>query len=74
MVEKYEIALATTDDLDAVLDLQERNLPQLPGREGVLFIRCDNDASLRSHARMGMRQVAKFDHDGARFAVLSYVG
>ena len=165
MVEKYEIALATTGDIDAVLNLQERNLPhqggmlsarfprewfeaaiaampvivarragrvvgylvsspleahadvpvvqamlqayrgaldaylygpicvdeiergrgiagpmcaalraRLPGREGVLFIRRDNDASLRAHARMGMRQVAKFDHEGATFAVLSYVG
>ncbi|CAN7580191.1 N-acetyltransferase family protein [Mesorhizobium sp. LjNodule214] len=165
MEEPYEIALATEHDLDAVLDLQERNLPkrggtlsaclsrgwfetamaampvvvarragrlvgylvsapvaaftevavvqamleayrgasdayiygpicvdeiergqgvanamfaslraQLPGREGVLFIRCDNAASLRAHARMGMREVAEFDHNGTQFVVLSYVG
>jgi hypothetical protein len=49
-------------------------LAQLPGREGVLFIRCDNAASLRAHARMGMREVAKFDHNGTLFVVLSYVG
>src|SRR6185436_20024323 len=35
----------------------------LPGREGILFIRTDNDASLRAHARMGMRKVATFAYD-----------
>jgi L-amino acid N-acyltransferase YncA len=165
MVEDYEITLATADDIDGVLDLQERNLPhrggtlsarfprawfataitalpvivarrdgrvvgylvsspltahagvpvvqamlrayrgtsdayvygpicvdeaergrglagamfaalraRLPGREGLLFIRRDNAASLRAHARMGMREVAGFTHDDAVFAVLSYVG
>jgi L-amino acid N-acyltransferase YncA len=47
---------------------------RLPGREGVLFIRRDNAASLKAHARMGMREVAGFTHDGAAFAVLSYIG
>jgi predicted GNAT family acetyltransferase len=47
---------------------------RLPGREGVLFIRHDNAASLKAHARMGMREVAEFTHGGAAFAVLSYVG
>ena len=47
---------------------------RLPGREGVLFIRRDNIASLRAHARMGMREVAQFTHGGAAFAVLSYTG
>lgn len=165
MVDDYEITLATEDDIDGVLDLQERSLPhrggtlsarfprawfataitalpvivarrdgrvvgylvsspltahadvpvvqamlrayrgmsdayvygpicvdeaergrglagamfaalraRLPGREGVLFIRRDNAASLRAHARMGMREVAEFTHDDAAFAVLSYVG
>jgi L-amino acid N-acyltransferase YncA len=46
----------------------------LPGREGVLFIRSDNAASLRAHAKMGMRQVASFEHGGARLLVLTYVG
>jgi len=46
----------------------------LPGREGILFIRTDNEASLRGHARMGMRQVACFEHDGVRFAALAYSG
>jgi L-amino acid N-acyltransferase YncA len=41
---------------------------RLPGREGVLFIRRDNAASLKAHARMGMREVAEFTHGGAVFA------
>ena len=47
---------------------------RLAGREGVLFIRRDNDASLQAHARMGMCEVAEFDHHGTKFAVLSYIG
>lgn len=46
----------------------------LPGREGILFIRTDNAASLRAHAKMGMRQVATFEHGGATMLVLAYVG
>ncbi len=44
------------------------------GREGVLFIRTDNEASLRAHRSMGMKEVAKFALNGADFAVFSYVG
>lgn len=46
----------------------------LPGREGVLFIRRDNPASLRAHARMGMHEVAGFVFNGDDYVVLSYVG
>ena len=45
-----------------------------PGREGVLFIRRDNEASLRAHSRMGMREVAEFRLNGFDFVVFSYVG
>lgn len=45
-----------------------------PGREGVLFIRQDNEASLRAHARMGMREVASFNLNGMDFTVFSYIG
>lgn len=45
-----------------------------PGREGVLFIRIDNEASLRAHSRMGMQEVARFELNAAIFAVFSYVG
>ena len=44
------------------------------GREGILFIRRDNPASLRAHTRMGMREVAGFGLGGTDYVVLSYVG
>jgi L-amino acid N-acyltransferase YncA len=47
---------------------------QLPGREGILFIRRDNATSLRAHAKMGMVEVAAFEHAGTAHAVLSYIG
>ena len=47
---------------------------QLPGREGILFVRRDNVASLRAHAKMGISEVAEFTHKGDTHAVLSYVG
>jgi L-amino acid N-acyltransferase YncA len=46
----------------------------LPGREGVLFIRSDNTASIRAHARIGAREVATFEHAGATMLVLAYAG
>ena len=46
----------------------------LPGREGILFIRRDNPASLRAHEKMGMREVAGFVFNGNDYVVLSYVG
>ena len=45
-----------------------------PGREGILFIRSDNSASLRAHTKMGMREVATFMVNGLEHVVLSYVG
>jgi hypothetical protein len=39
-----------------------------------LFIRRDNEASLRAHTKMGMSEVAEFKHNDKDFAVLSYVG
>ena len=46
----------------------------LPGREGVLFIRRDNEASIRSHRKMGMREVSSFPFGGMEHVVLAYVG
>ena len=46
----------------------------LPGREGVLFIRRDNEASIKSHRKMGMREVSSFSYGGVEHIVLSYVG
>lgn len=49
-----------------------RNL--LPSREGILFIRRDNTASLRAHEKMGMREVAEFEYGGNKLAVFSCTG
>ena len=46
----------------------------LPGREGVLFIRRDNEASIRSHEKMGMREVSSFSYGGMEHIVFSYIG
>jgi predicted GNAT superfamily acetyltransferase len=45
-----------------------------PRREGILFIRRDNIASLRAHEKMGMREVASFEFRGVDHAVFSYFG
>lgn len=47
---------------------------RLPGREGILFIRRDNEASLRAHTKMGIREAVEFQHDGIKFVALSYLG
>lgn len=44
------------------------------GREGVLFIRDDNTASLQAHQKMGMQAVSHFDFNQANHIVLSYMG
>jgi L-amino acid N-acyltransferase YncA len=49
-------------------ELRER----LPGRECVAFVRRDNAASLRAHLKMGMKDVASFEHDGVAHAVLAF--
>ena len=46
----------------------------VPMREGILFIRRDNPASLRAHEKMGMREVAGFVFGGSEFVVLSWPG
>jgi len=47
---------------------------RVPEREGILFIRRDNTASLRAHEKMGMHEVTHFHFDGSEFAVLAYIG
>ena len=46
----------------------------LPEREGILFIRRDNPASLQAHAKMGMSERATFTFNDREHAVLSYWG
>lgn len=45
-----------------------------PAREGILFVRRDNKASLRAHAKMEMKEVAEFEFNGEKLAIFSYVG
>lgn len=53
--------------------LFDRLKSELPGREGVLFIRRDNGASLDAHRRkLGMCQRGAFSLDGVEYVVLSY--
>lgn len=47
---------------------------RLPGREGILFIRADNSASLRAHDKMGVVRRGTFRHNERDFVVLSYEG
>ena len=46
----------------------------VPAREGILFIRQDNLASLRAHEKMGIKEVGSFVFGGSEFSVLSYIG
>lgn len=47
-------------------------LDQEPDREGILFIRNDNEASLRAHEKMGIHQVSSFNFNEAEFNVFAY--
>lgn len=54
--------------------LYERLRAALPGREGILFIRQDNEPSLRAHQRLaGMQIRGAFTAAGVPFVVLSFV-
>ena len=46
----------------------------LPGREGILFIRAGNSASLRAHEKMGVVPRGTFRHNDHDYVVLSYEG
>ncbi|HEX8791771.1 MAG TPA: GNAT family N-acetyltransferase [Polyangiaceae bacterium] len=55
--------------------LFERLKGELRGREGILFVRKDNEASLRAHKRLAGIQIrAEFSADGVTYVVLSYIG
>ncbi len=47
---------------------------RLRGREGILFIRAENSASLRAHEKMGVVPRGTFRHNDRDFVVLSYEG
>jgi ribosomal protein S18 acetylase RimI-like enzyme len=42
-----------------------------PGREAILFIRQDNQPSIRAHRKLGMREVSHYELDGVAFLVFS---
>jgi L-amino acid N-acyltransferase YncA len=44
----------------------------LPLREGILFIKANNESSLRAHRKMGMRETARYNFEGKEFVVLAY--
>ncbi|MEH2135071.1 GNAT family N-acetyltransferase [Nostoc sp.] len=44
----------------------------LPGREGILFIKANNEASLHAHQKMGMCKMAEFTYEGSGFVVFAY--
>lgn len=48
-------------------------LLQEPNREGILFIRDDNEASLRAHEKMGIHKVSNFSFNNAEFSVFAYL-
>lgn len=44
-----------------------------PDREGILFIKSDNEASLRAHEKMGINKVSSFVFNNANFDVFAYL-
>ncbi|MBN3876986.1 MULTISPECIES: GNAT family N-acetyltransferase [unclassified Nostoc] len=44
----------------------------LPKREGILFIKANNKASLQAHQKMGMRKMAEFIYKGTEFLIFAY--
>ena len=61
-------------DRGLALAMFEALRARLPGREGFTFIRRDNAASIKVHAKMGMREVAGFTHGSAAYVVVAYNG
>ncbi|QFS51595.1 N-acetyltransferase [Nostoc sphaeroides] len=45
-----------------------------PEREGILFIKANNKASLQAHKKMGMCKMAEFIYEGTEFLVFAYNG
>lgn len=69
------ICVSSEDRGKGLAQAMYRELRRLePGREGILFIRRSNQASLRAHEKMGMCEVASFVFNGNEYAVFSYFG
>lgn len=48
-------------------------LVQEPAREGILFIKDDNEASLKAHEKMGIEKVSTFTFNHSNFSVFAYL-
>jgi L-amino acid N-acyltransferase YncA len=46
----------------------------LPGREDILFVKANNEPSLRAHRKKGMQKVAEFTQEGTEFMVFACRG
>jgi ribosomal protein S18 acetylase RimI-like enzyme len=46
----------------------------LPQRQGILFVKANNEPSLRAHRKMGMCQMTEFTYEGTKFLVFAYDG
>ncbi|MEH2092106.1 hypothetical protein CDG77_06755 [Nostoc sp. 'Peltigera membranacea cyanobiont' 213] len=44
----------------------------LPEREGILFIKANNEASLHAHQKMGMCKIGEFTYEGSGFVIFAY--
>ena len=44
------------------------------GQPAMLFVRADNPSSLRTHQKMGMRELGAFVNDGVPYIAFTYVG
>ena len=44
----------------------------IPGREGILFIKASNEASIRAHIKMGVHQTAEYIYNDNPFIIFAY--
>ncbi|WP_335230944.1 GNAT family N-acetyltransferase [Nostoc sp.] len=44
----------------------------LPKREGILFIKANNKASLQAHQKMSVCKMAEFIYEGTEFLIFAY--
>jgi ribosomal protein S18 acetylase RimI-like enzyme len=54
--------------------LYTKLMQERPGAEAILFIRRNNEQSLKAHLRLGLQEVARFEMSGEIYLVLSSQG
>lgn len=68
------ICVSQTQRRKGLAQLMFQKLIELePNREGILFIKSDNLASLKAHQKMGMQKVSSFHFNDADFDVYAYL-